>query len=295
MDKYSKNKLVAKRYLVAVMVLLIIILICLGIYIYRLLTTKVVKYGLIDRSASSVKDEEAINSTPIIINNIIIGGVYNSKWVDSLKYVELSKFKEQTEVDIINQRGKAGTYYINKIEKRKNKYDTVYVDIIKNDYISEYYGVAKDKSSVNIANVINMSEEEEKEHIKIVKNALLKFTKMNNSVKINEAYGVSLSANQQYTLLFVSNSDSPNKGVYSAIIAVDMMGKAKVIKYNYYKDVSDAAEFEVYSFKFVGDLNSDGISEIVVQATREFTTSYYVIELKDNEFYEILSSTIVTN
>ena len=52
-------------------------------------------------------------------------------------------------------------------------------------------------------------------------------------------------------------------------------------------------DFGIYSFKFVGDLNGDDISEIIVQSTQEFTSTYYVLQLKNNDFYEILRSTIL--
>ena len=45
-----------------------------------------------------------------------------------------------------------------------------------------------------------------------------------------------------------------------------------------------------YSLNFVADLNGDGINELLIQETKEFEVKYDVIEYKNNNFYEILSS-----
>ena len=190
-------------------------------------------YENIDRSASNVSENEAANSTPIILNNIVIGGVYNGKFVDSLKYYQYSNFKDGTEVDVFNSRGKNGTFKIGKIYSSGTKYDTVYAEIIKNDYISEYYAVAKDSVNLNLPSKLELTQEQEKDYIKIAKKALVEHNYMNNTMKIQAAYNVSLTFEDKYTLLFVTNESKANKGVYSAIVAVSTLGEAKCIKYNY--------------------------------------------------------------
>lgn len=292
MEKYSKSKLVAKRYIIFFIIVFAIIVVYFGIYLIRILTTDKVVYSEIDRVASSCTQEEATKSTPIIINNIVIGAEYNSKWVDSLNYYKYSENKEKTEVEVFNRNGKNGTFNIDEVKSTANKYDTVYVNIIKNDYISEYYAVASGRSRLNLATKIEINEDNEKEFINKARSAVANYNYINGTMKVQEAYDVSLSYDNKYTLLFVTNDGNVNMGVYSAIVAVPNVGSPICIKYNYYKDAKNAPEFEFYSFKFVGDLNNDDLSEIVVQATREFTTSYYVIELRDGKFKQVLESTI---
>ncbi len=292
MDKYSKSKLVAKRYVFAGIVVMVAVVILLALYLVRMLTTKNIVYENIDRQASNVSSEEAENATPIILNNIVIGGVYNKKWVDSLNYYQHSKFKDGIEVDVFNRKGKNGTFKIEKVYSSGTKYDTVYAEIIKNDYISEYYAISKDSAGLNLSSSIEITQQNEKEYIKQAKKAISKYNYMNNTMKIQEAYSVSLNFDNKYTLLFVTNDGKVKRGVYSAVIAIPTIGEPVCIKYNYYRNVNNAADFGVYSFKFIGDLNGDGTSEIILQSTQEFTSTYYVIELKNNNFYEILRSTI---
>ncbi|MBR1883662.1 MAG: hypothetical protein IJ809_01750 [Clostridia bacterium] len=295
MEKYSKSKLVAKRYILVFAFIFLVILVYFGIYLFKMLTTDKVEYYEIDRVASSASEEEAKKATPIIINNILMGGVYNGKWVDSLKYYKYSENKVGTEIDVFNEKGKNGTFKIDDIYTSSNKYDTVYVKIIKNDYISEYYALAKGVSGLNLGTKVNITKENEKEYLDKAKRAISDYNYINGSMKLQEAYNVALSFENKYTLLFVTNDGHSDKGIYSAIVAIPNIGEPFCVRYNYYKDAKNAPDFEYYSFKFVGDLNSDGVSEIIVQATREFTTSYYVLELRNGKLKQILETTIIIN
>lgn len=92
--------------------------------------------------------------------------------------------------------------------------------------------------------------------------------------------------------IICATSDGKNKfGVYSVVIY--STGKtAKIIKYNYVKDINSSVDWPIYSLKFVYDLNMDGISEIVIQETNEYEIKYSVMEYKNNKFYEVLSEKI---
>ena len=80
-------------------------------------------------------------------------------------------------------------------------------------------------------------------------------------------------------------------GVYSVVIYSN--GKsAKIIKYCYVKNTRKAVDWPIYSLKFVYDLNSDGMSEIVIQETNEYQIKYSIIEYREDKFYEVLSEKI---
>ena len=81
-------------------------------------------------------------------------------------------------------------------------------------------------------------------------------------------------------------------GAYSALIAYDTYtGKVDCIKYNYVRNKNKAQDFGIITLKFVCDLNSDGINELIVQDTKEFSTTYSIIEYRDGKYVQILSST----
>ena len=112
-------------------------------------------------------------------------------------------------------------------------------------------------------------------------------------MKLQEAYNVTIDYENRFTLLFVTNDGKAKRGVYSAIVAVSQDGNDSMcVKYNYYKDINNAPDFEIYSFKLSGDLNSDKKSEIIVQGTKEFTSTYYVLELYNGKFRQILQSSV---
>ena len=80
--------------------------------------------------------------------------------------------------------------------------------------------------------------------------------------------------------------------MFSAVVYVDNNERVSLLKYNYIRDTKDASNWPIYSFKFIGDLNTDGVSEIIIQETKEFEVKYDVIEYKDNKFNEVLSTVI---
>ena len=54
--------------------------------------------------------------------------------------------------------------------------------------------------------------------------------------------------------------------------------------------MDDASDWPIYSFKFVGDINEDGTSEIVIQETKEFEVIYDILEYRNGKFVEVLSA-----
>lgn len=288
MKKYSKEKLKARRAVkTIILVLAIIAVICIGVLLFSLFSKSIVVEKL-DSTPSNVSDEVASNSTPVIINNLILGATYDKKWVASEKYYLNSKNGENTEIDAYSKEGKMGKYTIGKISK-DTKTASIYTTISKQNLLNEYFAVATSQTNV-MPNPANKILDIDESYIKDVKKALGMYRIFNMSVKISEVYDITISEDEKGYLIFATNEINKGKGAYSAVIYVSNTGKSKIVKYNYINDKENAEDWPVYSLNFVADLNSDGTNELLVQETKEFEVKYDVIEYKNNNFYEIMSA-----
>lgn len=288
MKKYSKEKLKARRVVKTIIVFLAIIaVICIGVLLFSLFSKSIVVEKL-DSTPSNVSDEVASNSTPVIINNLILGATYDKKWVASEKYYLNSKNGENTEIDAYSKEGKMGKYTIGKISK-DTKTASIYTTISKQNLLNEYFAVATSQTNV-MPNPANKILDIDECYIKDVKKALGMYRIFNMSVKISEVYDITISENEKGYLIFATNEVNKGKGAYSTVIYVSNTGKSKIVKYNYINDKENAEDWPVYSLNFVADLNSDGTNELLVQETKEFEVKYDVIEYKNNNFYEIMSA-----
>lgn len=288
MKKYSKEKLKARRLLKTIIVFLAIIaVICIGVLLFSLFSKSIVVEKL-DSTPSNVSDEVASNSTPVIINNLILGATYDKKWVASEKYYLNSKNGENTEIDAYSKEGKMGKYTIGKISK-DIKTASIYTTISKQNLLNEYFAVATSQTNV-MPNPANKILDIDESYIKDVKKALGIYRIFNMSVKISEVYDITISENEKGYLIFATNEVNKGKGAYSTVIYVSNTKKSKIVKYNYINDKENAEDWPVYSLNFVADLNSDGTNELLVQETKEFEVKYDLIEYKNNNFYEIMSA-----
>lgn len=288
MKKYSKEKLKARRLVKTIIVVLAIIaVICIGVLLFSLFSKSIVVEKL-DSTPSNVSDEVASNSTPVIINNLILGATYDKKWVASEKYYLNSKNGENTEIDAYSKEGKMGKYTIGKISK-DTKTASIYTTISKQNLLNEYFAVATSQTNV-MPNPANKILDIDESYIKDVKKALGIYRIFNMSVKISEVYDITISENEKGYLIFATNEVNKGKGAYSTVIYVSNTKKSKIVKYNYINDKENAEDWPVYSLNFVADLNSDGTNELLVQETKEFEVKYDVIEYKNNNFYEIMSA-----
>lgn len=288
MKKYSKEKLKARRLVKTIIVILAIIaVICIGVLLFSLFSKSIVVEKL-DSTPSNVSDEVASNSTPVIINNLILGATYDKKWVASEKYYLNSKNGENTEIDAYSKEGKMGKYTIGKISK-DTKTASIYTTISKQNLLNEYFAVATSQTNV-MPNPANKILDIDESYIKDVKKALGMYRIFNMSVKISEVYDITISENEKGYLIFATNEINKGKGAYSTVIYVSNTGKSKIVKYNYINDKENAEDWPVYSLNFIADLNFDGTNELLVQETKEFEVKYDVIEYKNNNFYEIMSA-----
>lgn len=290
MKKYSKGKLKLKRGIKPLIILFVALFVVSIIILLISIFSKNVVVEKIDTSPSDVSSDIAINSTPIVINNIIVGGVYENKWVAFEKYYLNSKNGEDTEVDVYSKSGKMGKYKIGKIVK-DSKVTTASTTVSKSNLTNEYFATISRDNNIMTSpakKIINIGES----YIKDVKKALGLYLMFNSSVKITEAYDVTLSDDNKGYIIFATNEINKKRGVYSAVVYVDLSSKAKVIKYSFISDKKNAEEWPIYSLGFVADLNNDGKNEIIIQETKEFDVKYDVIEFKNNNFYEVLSGEV---
>lgn len=290
MKKYSKGKLKIKRGLKVLIFILLIILVISSIFIATVGLNNNIVYEKIDENAKIVSEDEAINSTPVIIDNLVIGGIYDKKWVSSEKYYLKSKNKDSVEIDIYNNKGKAGKFVLNSMEKSSTA-NSIYAKTTNTNTVDEYLAIttgSDDIMPVTAAKVLNVGEED----IAVVKKGLGFRRIFNTTVKINSVYEAKLEDGGYSKVYFVTNQAGKSSGAYSAVIYKGPSGKISCIKYNYVKDIKNASNWPVYSFKFVADLNRDGNNELIIQETKEFEVKYDVLEYRKNKFYEVLSAII---
>jgi|GEM_PF-1888028 len=289
--QYSKNKLLAKRWIIIVIIALILLLIGSIAFVIYINTTNNIVYENINVDSSSVDDNIASQSTPIVINNIILGAVYNGKWVSMERYFFKSANKKGYDIDIFTNKGKTGSFKLNDVSKTAEA-TVAYTTTTRTNYKDEYYAAKAGTASTSKMDEITLNEENIKEYKVMVKKALGLYGILNDTVKIREAYAVALIPGELSYIITATNDGKTNNGVYSTVIYVNTFGEAKIVKYNYIKNVNNSSNFGIYTAKFIADLNSDNTSEIILQETKEFNTKYSVMQFSSDKFYEVLSTSI---
>jgi len=290
-SKYSKNKLIGKRWVAIVIIIFILLLIASISFIIYVNVTNSIIYENINDDSSSVDDNIASQSTPIIINNIILGAVYDNKWVSMERYYFKSINKKGYDIDVFTRKGKTGSYKLNEVSKG-NESTAAYTSTTRTNYKDEYFAVKSGSTTTGKMDAITLNEDMTKEYKDNVIKALGIYGVLNNTVKIREVYAISLIPGELSYIITATNDGKTGNGVYSIVVHVNNIGDAKLVKYNYVKDVNNSSNFGVYAAKFIADLNGDNISEIILQETKEFNTKYSVMEFRNGKFYEVLSSLI---
>ena len=290
MKKYSKDNLKKKNFIkILIVIFVLIVLASIGLFVYILVNKNVV-YEKIDDSAKFSSDDEATNSMPIIIDNVLVGGLYDKKWISTEKFYLKSNNKSNIEIDVYNKTGKKGAFVVESISQGSST--TVYSVTTNTNYVDEYFAIPRNDTANAMLIPASQKKNVTEEDVKCVEKALGIYRLFNTTVKVTEVYEVALSQGNNGKLIFATNQVGKSMGVYSAVVYVDSRGRSKLLKYNYVRDTKDASNWPIYSFKFIGDLNLDGTSEIIIQETKEFEVKYDIIEYKDNKFKEVLSSII---
>lgn len=284
---YKKNSY-KKRNLLKVFMFIMAIIVILGIVtIIYMAVNNNVSYSKVDSSAKNVSNDEAKSSTPIIMNNVLIGAVYNQKFVSVDKYYFNSVNKTKTKLNLYSKDGMIGEYELDNINKQNNS-STIYVTTSKENLITEYIGVSNTNNLV-LKKLTEVSSTDS--DTKYVKEALGLYSILNSSVNISKVYQTSINNTDNIRIICATNIPGKSLGAYSAVVIVDeILGEAKCIKYNYVRNVEKSQDFGILAVKFVCDLNNDGINEIILQETKEFETSYIVISYNNKKYFEVLST-----
>ena len=287
MEKYSKTKLKLKSKVPVIITVLIIFIIFCAIFITYITVKNNIVYQKVDESAKYVDDDTATTSTPILINNLVIGALKDKIWVSSERYYFKSNKKANTDIDVYTKTGKAGKFSITDI-KKSNDSAIPYADISWQDKSDEYFAIASNGG--NNMQIPAISQDPTDEDKKLCFKALGKYRLLNDTIKIQSVDGVYISSNLSGKLICLTSKSKTIFGVYSAVVFVDNQGVAKLVKYNYIKNVKKAQNWPVYAFGFCADLNSDGKNELILQETTQNTSQYDVLEYRDDSFYQVLSA-----
>ena len=81
--------------------------------------------------AANVSDDIAANSEPIIVDNLIVGAIYENTWVSTNKYYLKSNKKTDLETYVYDIDSRAGEYII----EDKTKYKKLYNKYFYHNYL----------------------------------------------------------------------------------------------------------------------------------------------------------------
>lgn len=286
---YSKGELKARRGLKYLTIFaLIVIIITILFFVFVVFKNNIITEK-IDYSATEVSDDVVSNSTPIILNNIVLGAVYNNTWVAPESYY----FRNQNKlisIDIYNESGKKGKYNITNFTSPDTT-GAYYVTTNNPNSKEEFFAVGSSDENIMMqpsTKQLTITDED----IEIVKDALGKYLVLNTTVKINSIHNVVLNSQNRGKIICVTNEVGKSSGAYSAVVYVSNFGDSKIVKYNYVKNLAKSSDWPIYSFKFAADLNKDGMNDLIIQETREFEVKYDVIEFRNDKFVEVLSTKV---
>lgn len=283
----SRSKAREKRIIPILIIIFIVIIIVSALLIWYILSNNYITIENIDNSASNVSDSVVNNGRTLIVNNIIVGGVNEKSWISSQKIYEKNKDKDSIDIDMYNNNSMLGTYKTATLKKYENA--VVYTTTTKVPQPENYIAIESADKNINVNKMTKL--EPTKQDEKHVKEALGKYKLLNNTVKITEVYETYITGGSDKIICALSEK-SGMFGTYSAVVYVSG-SKAKLIKYSYVKNVKSSSTWPIYSAKFSIDINGDGLSELVLQETTENAVSYSIVELKNNEFYQVLKTTIL--
>lgn len=283
MKKVNKKK--NGKKVIPLVIILVTLLVLSAVFLVYIYTQNYITVEYIDKSSSKVSSEDVTSVSPIIINNVVVGGVSDKgKWLSKDNLYGKANISKGTEVDMYNLSGKMGTFEIYSVSKDNEKGIT-YAVPLKDIMEEEYIALGKSESNAMTRGLTKIEPTEKDE--KYVKKALGKYRLFNNTVKVNEVYEAYLGTDQK-TRIISATSEGDNKlGVYSVVVFVKG-SKAKIIKYSYVKNTESSINWPVYSIKFACDLNYDDKYELVIQEARETTMKYSILEFKKNKYYEVI-------
>ena len=132
MKKYSKGQLKFKRFGFGLAVLLVLVLAFGLVMLFGFCLKHTINITSTTSEASNVSEEIAQNSQPIIIDNLVVGGLYGNKWVSSSKYYLKSINKANIDINVYTKDKSAGAY---KLESLYTYGDSVFCNTSYPNYI----------------------------------------------------------------------------------------------------------------------------------------------------------------
>lgn len=287
MKKYSKEKLKFRRFTTLLTVLLLAMLIIGLVLLFCFCLKDKFEISNQVNNAVSVPDEVAQNSEPIVIDNLIVGALYNNSWVSATKYLKSTK-KTDLDTNVYTKTTKAGEY---KIKDTYSFGDSLFANTTYPNYIDEYFSIPGDTYALSSQfNEVEIKEED----YKSVKKALGINRIYNSSMNIKSVYSGFIDSSIPIRIISVTSSKKGMfGGIYSAIIIDFVDGnKSRILQYSYTKDLENSYDFPLYSVEFLADLNGDGMSEIVTREVTEFNVTYNIFEYKKGKFVKVLCETM---
>lgn len=286
MNRVKNNKRIKKTKRIIPLIILLTLVLAISIavlaYIY---TQNYITIEYIDKSASKVKTEDISSVNPIIINNVLVGGVTDKdKWVTKENMSSKLNISKGTEIDMYSQKGKMGTFETYSVSEDK-KNNLTYILPLKTIANQEYIAIGNKEQNIMIR---EMKKSESTDADKdSVKKALGKYRLLNNTIKIIEVYDVYLTEDKNTRIISATSSGKNTFGVYSAVVAVSQ-DKCNIVKYSYVKNTESSVNWPVYSIKFACDLNNDNKYELIIQEARERSMKYSILENRKDKYYEVL-------
>lgn len=278
----KKNK---GKKVIPLIILLVTVLVICGIFLIYIYTQNYINIEYIDKSAGKIKSEDVTSVSPIIINNVVVGGVSDKgKWLSKDNLYGKANITKGAEIDMYSLSGKMGTFEIYSVS-RDNENNITYAVPLKDVMDEEYIGVSKSEKNIMIRELTKIAPTEKDE--KYVQKALGKYRLLNNTVKVHEVYEGYLTTEQKTRIICATSTGDNKFGVYSVVLFVKG-DKAEIIKYSYVKNTESSINWPVYSIKFACDLNNDENYEIVIQEARETTMKYAIMEYNNNKYYEVI-------
>lgn len=277
-----------KRFLLPILAILFIVIIisCVLFLFYTFSGNYITLYNDA-KGKDNITTEDAKNANIIIINNLVLGGTHNEKWVSHNEFYEAQGSIPEFEVTLFSENKSYGKYKTASLKRYNNS--VVYTTVAKENLPNKYIALSSNKNYGIMPGMTKL--EPTKDDEKYVKEAIGSYDLINGSVKVTSVYATNI--NQASDKIICATSSKANfLGVYSAVVYVSQ-NTAHLVKYSYVRDTSDSDRWPVYSLEFVMDLNNEGKPEIILQETTGNDASYSVLELREeNKFYEVLKTTV---
>lgn len=281
----AKKRSLIKLILITFFVLVLLI----GVISLIVGLKNIIEYSNENEDSKLVSQDVATSSTPIVMNNVVLGAVSDKKWVASEKFFFYGNNTVGNKLDVYTAQGKKGSYQVEGTDKNSN--GTVFITTTNSNKNDEYIAVATSDDNVMPQPAIEIETITEQDYKK-AKSGLGMYRLLNPSIDIKNAYNVRIDGENSGIIYVITSRVKKYLGGYSAIVYSDYNDYTKLIKYSYVADLNNSSDWPIYSFKFLVDLNKDGKNEIVLQETKENKVEYDVIEYNNGKFTQVLTSSI---